>query len=148
MATIREVTYEILRQHGLTTFFGNPGSNELTFLDEMPADFRYILGLHEGAVLAMADGFAQASGGPAFANLHSAAGTGHAVGALTNSWCSHSPLVLTAGQQLRSQVGTEATLSNVDAPSLPQPLVKWSGEPRSEEHTSELQSRGQLVCRP
>src|SRR5690625_3712305 len=129
MATIREVTYEILRQHGLTTFFGNPGSNELTFLDEMPADFRYILGLHEGAVMAMADGYAQAAGGPAFVNLHSAAGTGHAIGALTNSWYSHSPLVITAGQQVRSQVGTKATLSNVDAPRLPQPLVKWSGEP-------------------
>src|SRR5690625_7882540 len=53
MTTIREVTYDILRQHGLTTFFGNPGSNELTFLDDMPGDFRYILGLHEGAVMAM-----------------------------------------------------------------------------------------------
>ncbi|MFC7406625.1 benzoylformate decarboxylase [Georgenia alba] len=129
MATIREVTYDILRAHGLTTIFGNPGSNELTFLDSMPDDFRYVLGLHEGVVLGMADGFAQATGRPAFVNLHAAAGTGNALGVLTNSWNAHTPLVITAGQQVRSQVGTEAMLSNVDAPFMPRPLVKWGAEP-------------------
>lgn len=129
MTTVREATYAVLRAHGLTTMFGNPGSNELTFLDDLPADFRYVLGLHEGVVMAMADGYAQASGGPAFVNLHAAAGTGNAMGVLTNSWNSHTPLVVTAGQQVRSQVGTEALLSNVDAALLPRPLVKWSAEP-------------------
>ena len=32
MASVRQVTYELLRAHGLTTIFGNPGSNELLFL--------------------------------------------------------------------------------------------------------------------
>lgn len=39
----------------------------------------------------MADGFALASGRPAFVNLHAAAGTGNGMGALTNAWYSHSP---------------------------------------------------------
>src|SRR5690625_6679867 len=41
-----------------------------------------------------------------------------------------------------------------NTPAVPQPLVKVNGQlgyfvfaPRSEEHTSELQSRGHLVCR-
>ena len=63
MADVSEATYDLLRAHGLTTIFGNPGSNELPFLAGMPDDFRYVLGLHEGAVLAMADGYAQARGG-------------------------------------------------------------------------------------
>ena len=131
MYDVREATYDILRSHDLTTIFGNPGSNELSFLAGLPADFRYVLGLHEGAVLAMADGYALARGGPAFVNLHSAAGTGNAMGPLTNSVYSHSPLVITAGQQVRSTIGQEVMLANVDATALPKPLVKWSGEPAS-----------------
>lgn len=50
MKTVHSASYEILRRHGLTTVFGNPGSNELPFLKDFPEDFRYILGLHEGAV--------------------------------------------------------------------------------------------------
>lgn len=129
MATVAEVTYRILRARGLTTIFGNPGSNELPFLAHMPEDFTYVLGLHEGAVVSMADGFALATGGPAFVNLHAASGSGNAMGGLTNAVYSHSPLVLTAGQQVRSTIGQEVMLANVDATALPQPLVKWSSEP-------------------
>ncbi|GAB3556017.1 benzoylformate decarboxylase [Spelaeicoccus albus] len=129
MTTVKEATFELLRRHGLTTLFGNPGSNELPFLAGLPSDFRYVLGLHEGAVAGMADGYAQATGRPAFVNLHAAAGTGNAMGALTNAWYSHTPLVITAGQQVRSTIGQEVMLSNVDAPTLPRPLVKWSSEP-------------------
>jgi len=129
MTTVHTSVYELLRGSGLTTIFGNPGSNELPFLDSMPADFRYVLGLHEGVVVGMADGFAQASGHAAFVNLHAAAGTGNAMGALTNAWYSHTPLIISAGQQVRSMIGLEAMLSNVEATALPRPLVKWSTEP-------------------
>ncbi|MFM0277777.1 benzoylformate decarboxylase [Paraburkholderia sediminicola] len=129
MKTVHSVSYDILRHHGLTTIFGNPGSNELPFLKNFPSDFRYILGLHEGVVMGMADGFAQATGAPAFVNLHSAAGTGNAMGALANAWNSHTPLVVTAGQQVRSMMGIEPLLANVEAANLPKPLVKWSCEP-------------------
>lgn len=129
MTTVHQACYEILREQGLSTFFGNPGSNELPFLKDFPSDFRYILGLQEAAVVGMADGYAQATGRPAFVNLHSAAGTGNAMGALANAWNSHTPLVVTAGQQVRSMVGVEALLANVDAATLPRPLVKWSCEP-------------------
>ena len=131
MSTVRDATYELLRRHGLTTIFGNPGSNELPFLAGMPEDFRYILGLHEGAVAGMADGYAQATRRPALVNLHAASGSGNAMGALTNAWYAHTPLVITAGQQVRSTIGQEVMLSNVDAVSLPRPLVKWSAEPAS-----------------
>ena len=131
MKTVHATTYDLLRKHGLTTIFGNPGSNELPFLKNFPSDFQYVLGLHEGVVLGMADGYAQATRRPAFVNLHAAAGTGNAMGALTNAVSSHSPLVITAGQQVRSTIGLEPMLTNVDAPLLPRPLVKWSYEPAS-----------------
>lgn len=129
MTTVHSATYELLRKQGITKVFGNPGSNELPFLKDFPDDFEYILGLHEGVVLGMADGYALSTGEPVMVNLHAAAGTGNAMGALTNAWYSHSPLIVTAGQQARSLVGVESMLSNVDATQLPRPLVKWSYEP-------------------
>lgn len=61
---VRDAFYEILRTHGITTIFGNPGSNELPLLQDFPDDFRYILALQVGAAIGMADGFAQATGRP------------------------------------------------------------------------------------
>lgn len=129
MTSVRDITYRLLRAHGLTTIFGNPGSNELPFLAGMPDDFRYILGLHEGAVLGMADGYSQALGVPVLVNLHAAAGTGNAMGTLTNAVYSHSPLVVMAGQQVRSAAGQEVMLSVVEPETLARPLSKWSSEP-------------------
>ena len=59
MTSVHDVTYDLLRRHGVTTIFGNPGSNELPFLKDFPADFRYFHGLHEGVAMGMADGYAQ-----------------------------------------------------------------------------------------
>jgi benzoylformate decarboxylase len=129
MPTVRETAHDLLRTWGLTTVFGNPGSNELPFLDCFPEDFRYVLGLHEGVVLAMADGYAQATGRPAFVNLHSAAGLGNAMGNLTNARAAHTPLVVTAGQQSRPMVGLGAVLAEPDMVRVPEPHVKWSFEP-------------------
>lgn len=133
MRTVRDASFEILRSHGMTTIFGNPGSNELPFLQNFPKDFRYVLALHEGAAIGMADGYAQATGRQVLVNLHSAAGTGNAMGGFANAWNAHSPLVVTAGQQVRAMMGVEALLTNLDAPQLPRPLVKWSAEPASAE---------------
>jgi benzoylformate decarboxylase len=129
MTSVHDLTYDLLRRHGVTTVFGNPGSNELPFLKDFPSDFRYFLGLHEGVAVGMADGYAQAMGNPVLINLHSAAGTGNGMGALANAWNSHTPLIVTAGQQTRAMVDVEALLTNLDSTQLPRPLVKWSYEP-------------------
>lgn len=129
MATVRDATYDLLRAHGMTTMFGNPGSTELPMLADFPDDFRYVLGLQEVVAVGMADGFAQASGRPGFVNLHTAPGMGNAMGAIFNAQANHSPLVVTAGQQTRSLMTLQANLTNRDATRMPHPLVKWSYEP-------------------
>src|SRR3954464_15356904 len=129
MATVKEATYDLLRAHGITTIFGNPGSTELPMLADYPDDFQYVLGLQEATVVGMADGFAQASGRPALVNLHTAPGLGNAMGAIFNAHANHSPLVITAGQQARSLMTLQANLTNRAATRMPHPLVKWSYEP-------------------
>jgi benzoylformate decarboxylase len=129
MPTVREATFELFRAHGMTTIFGNPGSTELPMLADFPSDFSYVLGLQELVVVGMADGYAQASGKPTHVNLHTAPGVGNAVGGIFNAQANKSPLVITAGQQVRAHVTIEANLTNRDATVGPQPYVKWSHEP-------------------
>ena len=129
MTSVREATFELLRAHRMTTIFGNPGSTELPMLADFPEDFTYVLGLQELVVVGMADGYAQASGRPTHVNLHTAPGVGNAVGGIFNAQANKSPLVITAGQQVRPQIMIEANLTNRDAVVGPQPYVKWSHEP-------------------
>jgi len=152
VTTVREVTYDLLRALGMTTVFGNPGSTEAPFLRDFPADFRYVLSLQEASTVAMADGFAQATGRPALVNLHTAPGVGNAMGNIIAAWHNKTPLVVTAGQQTRAMMAMEPWLYNRDAVDLPKPYVKWSSEPpRAEDvpaaverafHTAMQQPRG------
>src|SRR5919202_6662334 len=108
MATVKEATFDLLREHDITTMFGNPGSTELPMLADFPDDFRYVLGLQEAVAVGMADGFAQASGRPTHVNLHTAPGVGNAMGAIFNAQANKSPLLITAGQQVRAHITMES----------------------------------------
>jgi benzoylformate decarboxylase len=129
MTSVREAAFALLRERGMTTIFGNPGSTELAMLGPLPEDFRYVLGLHEAVAVGMADGFAQASGSVAHVNLHTAPGVGNGVGAIFNARANKAPLLVTAGQQARSLIAMQANLTNRDAVEVPKPHVKWSHEP-------------------
>src|SRR5215218_4309072 len=129
MTSVREATFEMFRERGMTTIFGNPGSTELPMLADFPDDFRYVLGLQEIVAVGMADGYAQASGRVAHVNLHTAPGVGNGMGAIFNAQANHSPLLVTAGQQARELITLQANLTNRDATRMPHPLVKSSFEP-------------------
>ncbi len=127
--TVWAATYDLLRSLGLTTVFGNPGSTEQPFLKNFPSDFQYILGLQEASVVAMADGFAQATGRPALVNLHTSAGTGNAMGNIMSAFLNKTPLIVTAGQQTREMLLCDPMLTNRDETMLPRPYVKWAYQP-------------------
>ena len=126
---VRAAVCALLREFDLTTIFGNPGSTELPMLRDFPRDFRYVLGLQESIVVALADGYAQARHGAALVNLHSAVGVGHALGSIFTAYRNQTPLVITAGQQARSIMPYEPFLYSEQAAQLPKPYVKWSVEP-------------------
>ncbi|MFD4658280.1 benzoylformate decarboxylase [Kitasatospora sp. NPDC058444] len=136
-STVRTVTYDLLRTLGITTVFGNPGSTEEPFLQDFPADFRYVLALQEASAITMADAFAQVTGRPALVNLHSSAGTGNAMGNLVAAYHAHTPLIVTSGQQHRELLIGEPYLANREATLLPRPWVKWSYEPARAEDVPE-----------
>ena len=112
MTSGREILLDVLRTEGVRHVFGNPGTTELPLIDALAAvdDIRYVLSLQEASAVGMADGYAQATGRPAFLNLHTSAGLGNAIGNLTNAQANGAPLVVTAGQQDRRHLVTDPLL--------------------------------------
>jgi benzoylformate decarboxylase len=129
MPTVREAAFRVFEHFGVDRLFGNPGSTELPMLKALPEGFRYVLGLNEAVVVAMADGFARSAGKPALVNLHSSAGTGHSLGNLFTAYKNNAPLVITAGQQARSILPYDPFLFAERPTEFPRPFVKWAIEP-------------------
>ena len=127
--TGRAAFLRLLASEGVDTLFGNPGTTELAIMQALgeQSDIGYVLGLQESVVVAMADGYARASGRLAACNVHVAPGLGNAMGALYNARFYGSPVLVTAGQQEQGHGLMEPLLYD---PLLPiaQPMVKWAVE--------------------
>lgn len=123
-----ELMVRALRAAGVEYVFGVPGSDEVGFIDAL-ADWHeaaLVLGLHEGPITAMADGYAKVSGRPAFVNVHTIAGTANALGQLINASADGTPIVMTAGNQDSRLRGRGSFLDARELASLPQHYVKWT----------------------
>ncbi|MEA3074413.1 MAG: benzoylformate decarboxylase, partial [Alphaproteobacteria bacterium] len=95
---------DLLKQEGVEVMFGNPGTTELPLMDAFATEneLRYMLGLQEATVMAMADGYAQASGKLGVVNLHVAPVLGNAMGMLYDAQKAGTPILVTAGQHEQS----------------------------------------------
>jgi benzoylformate decarboxylase len=129
MQTVREALFDVMRRLGMTKIFGNIGSTEEKMFSRFPSDFQYVPALHEVVAVAMADAYAQASGKPVHVNLHTAAGSGNALGAITTAWYNRTPMIVTAGQQTREMLLMEPYLTNKVPLAEAAPWVKWAYEP-------------------
>jgi benzoylformate decarboxylase len=125
----KQAFLQILKQEGVDLMFGNPGTTELPLMDGLAREpgIRYILALQEAVAIAMADGYAQASGKLASVNVHTSPGLGNAMGMLYDAMHSGAPLLLTAGQHDQAMNLTEPILWS-DLPPVARPYVKWSHE--------------------
>ena len=110
-STVREATFAVLRERGLTTIFSNPGSTEVPFLTDLPDDMDFVLALHEGSVVGIATGCALATERPTLALLHTTAGLGNAVGAIATARVNRAPVVVLVGQQDRRHLALEPFLA-------------------------------------
>lgn len=128
----KNIFMESLLAEGVKYIFGNPGTTENALLDSL-IDYpklTYIMALHEGVAVGMANYYAQASGTTGVANLHVGPGLGNGLGMLYNAYEGHTPMVLTAGGQ-DTRFRLREPLLGHDLVSLAEPLTKWSVEPQS-----------------
>ena len=125
--TGRQAFLDILQAAGVTHIFGNPGTTELPLMDVLVdyPDVQYFLTLQEGVAMAMADGYALASGQLGVVNVHVAPGLGNAMGMLYDATKTGAPLLLTAGQQDGRYALTEPLLWG-NLVSMVQSMTKWA----------------------
>ena len=89
---------------------------------------RYVLAVHEGPLVAMADGYARASGKVGFANVYMVPATANALSSIYTAYRDRSPLVVTSSQQSRRTVGRDAYGSTHDLAGAMREFTKWSWE--------------------
>lgn len=143
MTTGSQLLLEVLSDAGIKYIFGNPGTTEMPIMHALRQfpEIQYILGLQETAVVAMADGYAKAGGRPAFVNLHTAGGLGHAMGALLHSKIAKTPMLVTVGQQDTRHSFSDPLLYG-DALGMAGPAVKWAREVLHPDQIPPLVRRG------
>src|SRR5262245_4644241 len=124
-----QIFLDLLAGFGVRRIFGNPGTTEMPLNDALVGDrrFQYILGLQEVPVMAMADGYAMASGSLGVVNLHISCGLGNAMGMLYNAYREGTPLLVTAGQQDRRLMFEEPILYG-QMVEVARPWTKWACE--------------------
>jgi len=127
--TIRDNTFDILRNLGITIICGNPGSTEETMLMNFPKDFLYIMALQEASVVGIADGISQSIRKPVIVNVHTGVGIGNGMGNIITAFQNKTPLILTSGNQTRDMLLIEPLLTNIQPTLLPLPWVKWAYQP-------------------
>jgi thiamine pyrophosphate-dependent acetolactate synthase large subunit-like protein len=119
---------------GAEYLFTNPGSFEVGFFDAQPTSgIPLIMGLHEGIVISMADGYHRVSGKPAFVNVHVIAGTAQMAGQLYNASRDGSALVVSAGMldnEMWSDEGMLAPRPGFDQKEVPRQFTKICWEAR------------------
>lgn len=124
-----ELFLDVLHAAGVKHLFGNPGTTELPLNAALAGDnrFQYVFGVQEIPVMAMADGYAMASGRPGVINVHISCGLGNAMGMLYNAHIEGTPLVVTSGHQDRRLQLGEPVLQG-DIVRVAAPWTKWSYE--------------------
>ncbi len=144
-----ELTAELLRDWDVRYVFGLGGSEEVGFLDALVdrLDLQYVQALHEGSVMAMADGYARASGQTSFVNLHSVAGLGYALAPLVDAFKDRIPIVITAGRQSTPLRGQNAFLEAVNLHQIPRDYTQWTWDVMSAETIPEVLRRAFLLAR-
>ncbi|MBI3091716.1 MAG: thiamine pyrophosphate-binding protein [Candidatus Tectomicrobia bacterium] len=130
-----EALIATVKAAGVEYLFGLPGSTCMHILDAVVQEpsLKFILALHEGSLVSMADGYARASGKPAFVNIHALPGTANSIGPLFDAYRDRSPLVVVAGQQDQRVLGRDSHTEAQDLTELPRQFTKWSWEvPRAD----------------
>ena len=110
-----------------------------------------LLCLHEDHSVAIAHGYAKASGEPMACVLHANVGLFHGMMGLFNAWCDRAPLLVLgatgplAAEKRRPWIDWIHTMR--DQGGLVRPFVKWDDQPSSPEALVESLTRANLLTR-
>lgn len=141
---------DILRQYDIPYVAFNPGASFrgihdslINYLGNKAPEFLECT--HEEISVAIAHGYARASGKPMVAILHNVVGLQHAVMAIYNAWCDRIPVILLGGTGPMSYVnrrpGSEWVHTALVQGNLIRDFVKWDDQPADLQSTPESFAR-------
>src|SRR3954451_21101616 len=115
-----------LKSAGVEFIFFNPSTGDYPIFDALVDEpgIQLVKGIHEGAVIAMADGYARASGKPGVvivANI----GLPNAMTQMINSWKDQIPVVVAVASVGHDTLGREAFQEAEHVDTMTQPITKW-----------------------
>jgi thiamine pyrophosphate-dependent acetolactate synthase large subunit-like protein len=123
----KDAFFQQLIADDIRLMFGNPGTVEEAVIETLAKypEIRYIMGLQEAAVTAMADAYARATQRPAFVQVHASVGLGNAMGILYQAKQCHTPLVMYAGETYADLLDFYGFLGG-NTIEMAKPVTKWA----------------------
>ena len=137
-----------LVESGVDTCFANPGTSEMHFvaaLDRAPG-MRAVLGLFEGAVTGMADGYGRMRGEPAVTLLHLGPGLANGLANLHNARRADTPIVNVVGDHATYHAQYDAPLAS-DIVGFAAPVSAWIDSSKSADHVGADAARAVQAAR-
>ena len=121
-----------LVKSGVEVCFTNPGTSEMHFVAALDYvdGMRCVLGLFEGVVTGMADGYARMADKPASTLLHLGPGLGNGLANLHNAKKAFSPVVNIVGEHATYHIEYDAPLTS-DIEGIARPVSDWVKTSRS-----------------
>jgi benzoylformate decarboxylase len=148
-ATGGEVIAEFLIHWDVPYVFGLSGSEEIGLWDalvEREDRIKYVTCLHENVAMAMADGYARATGKTPLVALHSIAGTAYAFGQMVASFRDRVPVVVIAGRQSTDFRGHDGFLEAPNLHVFPQQYTQWTWDVMDPATIAETLRRATLLA--
>lgn len=145
---------DVIRTLDLTYVATNPGSS-FRSLHESLVNYagntkpELLTCTHEESAVAMAHGYAKASGKPMGVFVHGTVGLQHASMAIYNAWVDRVPVIMFAGNGVdanKRRPGTEWNHSVQDAAAMVRDYVKWDDAPGSLQHFAESTVRAYKIA--
>ena len=141
---------DLLRQYGIPYAAFNPGASFrgihdslVNYLGNQKPEFLECM--HEEISVAIAHGYARATGKPMAAILHNVVGLQHATMAIYNAWCDRVPVILLGGtgpmSYTRRRPGMDWVHTALVQGNLIREFVKWDDQPADLESTPESFAR-------
>jgi thiamine pyrophosphate-dependent acetolactate synthase large subunit-like protein len=145
---------EVLRELGIRYIALNPGASYrglhdslVNFGEGQPPEI--VLCTHEEIAVALANGYARATGEPMATGLHNVVGLQHAAMAIFNAWCDRTPILNLGGggpQDASQRRSTDWVHTALVQGNLVRDFVKYDDQPQSLEAASESLLRAYRIA--
>lgn len=147
MTSAAKETIAVLKANGISKIFGNPGTTELALLDATVSEgMDFHLCLHEGAAVAMADGFGRATGTTGVVMVHTSVGAANTLTNLINLRSDSRPLLVIAGDKDDRLSGRGCFCEVPDLPGLLRQVTKEAWRVTRPEKLPELTLRALKIA--